>query len=159
MTDTAGQPAAAGYSGTPLARKLGVKPGHRVLLIRAPVGWTIPDLPPDVTVTRRTTASQRTTAAPAEAETAADMAAEIIVVFCRSHRDLARDRTDLTSRLPAASSLWIVWPRRAAGHSSDITENDLRALLLPAGVVDVKVAALDHDWSGLKFVWRKTMRP
>ncbi len=143
-----GRPAAAGYSGTPLARKLGVKPGHRVLLRHAPAAWTIPDLPAEVNVTRR--------AAPAPA--GACIAADIVVVFCRSRLRLERDVADLTSRLPATSSLWVAWPRRAAGHSSDITENGLRELLLPVGVVDVKVAALDHDWSGLKFVWRKTMR-
>ncbi len=152
MTEMPGKPAAAGYSGTPLAKKLGVKQGHRVLLRHAPAGWTIPGLPPDVTVARRAAPVADT------AGTAGDIAADIIVVFSWSRRQLEGDLADLTARLPATSSLWIAWPRRAAGHSSDITENGLRELLLPVGVVDVKVAALDHDWSGLKFVWRKAMR-
>jgi len=60
--------------------------------------------------------------------------------------------------LHAHGSLWIAWPRKAAGHSSDISENGLREIVLPTGLVDVKVAALDDDWSGLKFVWRREFR-
>jgi hypothetical protein len=133
----------AGYSGTPLAKKLGVKPGHRVVLKAAPAGWEIPGVPQDVTVARG--------AAPGAAP-------DITIAFCRSWRQLERDLASLTAALPAGGSLWVAWPRRAGGHSSDITENGLRELLLPLGVVDVKVAALDHDWSGLKFVWRKNLR-
>jgi hypothetical protein len=147
MTEMTDRAVGAGYSGTPLAKKLGVKPGHRVLLMHAPARWTIPGLPPEVQVSRR--------AAPPP--DAAAIAADVIAVFCRSRRQLQRDLVDLAARLPATGSLWIAWPRRAAGHPSDITENGLRELLLPVGVVDVKVAALDHDWSGLKFVWRKAM--
>jgi hypothetical protein len=55
--------------------------------------------------------------------------------------------------------LWVAWPRRAGGHTSDITDNIVRQIVLPLGLVDVKVAALDQDWSGLKFVWRKELRP
>ncbi|HUK67577.1 MAG TPA: hypothetical protein VLW50_02305 [Streptosporangiaceae bacterium] len=143
MTETT-HSRAAGYSGTPLAKKLGVRSGHRVQLKHAPAGWVIPGLPPDVGVARR--------AAPS-----ADPA-DITVVFCRSRRQLERELAELAVSLTANGSLWIAWPRRAVGHSSDITENGLRELLLPVGVVDVKVAALDHDWSGLKFVWRKSMR-
>jgi hypothetical protein len=80
---------------------------------------------------------------------------DVIIVFSRSRPQLEHDLTGITSALPATGSLWIAWPRRAAGHTSGITENGLRELLLPAGVADVKVAALDHDWPGLKFVWRK----
>ncbi len=151
MTEPGGH-AAAGYSGTPLAKKLGVKQGHRVLLRNAPDGWAIPGLPPGVTVSRAASA------APGAVGSAGDLAAEVIVVFARSRLQLERGLADITQALPATSSLWIAWPRRAAGHTSDITENGLRELLLPVGVVDVKVAALDHDWSALKFVWRKTNR-
>ena len=147
MTEAAGGGAAAGYSGTPLARKLGLKQGHLLLLANAPDGWTVPGLPPDVTVTRAVWPS-------ADHVTSAD----VIVFFSRSRRELERDLAGITSGLPATGSLWIAWPRRAAGHTSDITENGLRDVLLPVGVVDVKVAAIDHDWSGLKFVWRKASR-
>jgi len=64
----------------------------------------------------------------------------------------------LQRALRVDGGLWIVWPRKAAGHASDISENGLREIVLPTGLVDVKVAALDEDWSGLKFVWRKELR-
>jgi hypothetical protein len=128
---------AAGYSGTPLARKIGIKPGHRLALLNAPARWRIPDLPPDVDVV----------------DESAD--ADVVLAFFRTHAGLAEDAPPLAARLPRGSMLWIAWPRKAGGHRSDIAENDLRELLLPIGVVDVKVAALDNDWSGLKFVWRR----
>jgi hypothetical protein len=153
MIEPAAAGGAAGYSGTPLARKLGVRPGHTLLLAGAPAGWTVPGLPTDVTVA---TAPARGGAPPPD--TGAAASADVIVLFARSRSELERDLAGITSGLPAASSLWIAWPRRAAGHTSDITENGLRDRLLPVGVVDVKVAALDHDWSGLKFVWRRANR-
>lgn len=126
---------------TPLARKLGIKPGATVALLDAPAEWALADLPDGVVVRRR----------PAGC-------ADVIIAFC--------DRlAKVHQRLPAAlqalatdGSLWIAWPRRAAGHTSDITDNELRAIVLPSGLVDTKVAALDEDWSGLKFVWRKRLR-
>ncbi|MGY4102169.1 DUF3052 domain-containing protein [Nocardia sp. R16R-3T] len=128
----------AGYSRTPLAKKLGIKPGHRVVLLNAAPGWRIPDLPPEV-------------------EIAADQPdrAEVVLAFYRTRAELADAAPELVARLAKGAMLWIAWPRKAGGHVSDIAENDLRELLLPIGVVDVKVAALDNDWSGLKFVWRK----
>ncbi|MGW4773780.1 DUF3052 domain-containing protein [Nocardia sp. NPDC004278] len=128
----------AGYSGTPLAEKIGIKPGHRVVLCHAPARWRIPDLPPDVAI------------AAGDPE-----GADIVLAFYREHADLADEAPQLAARLTPGAMLWIAWPRKAGGHVSDIAENDLRELLLPIGVVDVKVAALDNDWSGLKFVWRK----
>ncbi|WP_433679485.1 DUF3052 domain-containing protein [Nocardia sp. CA-119907] len=127
-----------GYSGTPLARKIGIKPGHRVVLCHAPARWQIPDLPPDVAIV-------------ADDPEGAD----IVLAFYREYADLAHEAPQLAARLTPGAMLWIAWPRKAGGHVSDIAENDLRELLLPIGVVDVKVAALDNDWSGLKFVWRK----
>lgn len=107
------------------------------MLRHAPRGWSIPDPPPGVqTVT--------------EVETA-----DVVVVFYRTHADLAAEAPSFADLLRQGSMLWIAWPRKAGGHKSDIAENDLRELLLPTGLVDVKVAALDDDWSGLKFVWRK----
>ncbi|WP_433663510.1 DUF3052 domain-containing protein [Nocardia sp. CA-128927] len=126
----------AGYSGTPLAKKLGIKPGHRVVLRHRPPGWQIPDLPADVEIVSAGTP-------------------DVMLAFYRTHADLADEAPNLAAHLPRGSGLWIAWPRKAGGHVSDIAENDLRELLLPVGVVDVKVAALDNDWSGLKFVWRK----
>ena len=64
----------------------------------------------------------------------------------------------LAERIRPTGALWIAWPRKAAGHVSDVTENLLREVGLPLGIVDVKVAAIDTDWSGLKFVWRRENR-
>ncbi|MBV8464286.1 MAG: hypothetical protein JO368_13395 [Acidimicrobiales bacterium] len=69
------------------------------------------------------------------------------------------DTPALAAALGPAAALWVAWPRRAGGHQSDVTDALVRDTLLPVGVVDVKVAAIDADWSGLKFVWRKAARP
>lgn len=145
----------AGYSGTPLAKKLGVKPDHRVVLVDRPDIWEIPGLPAGATVTHILT-DRLADAGPRPQNPLAD--SDVIVAFFRSLHELEASAGDLIGRLPMESSLWIAWPRRAGGHLSDITENDLRRVFLPSGVVDVKVAALDDDWSGLKFVWRKERR-
>ncbi|NEB00683.1 DUF3052 domain-containing protein [Streptomyces sp. SID13726] len=130
-----------GYSGTPLARKLGVKPGHRVRLDAAPTGWDIPGLPADC-----------------DLAAGGPQDADVTVSFHREHAHLAVRAPALAAGIADHAALWIAWPRRAAGHVSDITENDLRDLFLPLGAVDVKVAALGEDWSGLKFVRRRENR-
>jgi hypothetical protein len=132
--------AASGYSGTPLAKKLGIKAGHRVSLPHRPDGWDIPDLPDGVVFA------------------AADTPADVTVAFFRSRDDLAAEAARLAEDLADDATLWVAWPRRAAGHDSDLTDNVLRDLFLPRGVVDVKVAALGPDWSGLKFVRRRENR-
>ncbi|WP_084010791.1 DUF3052 family protein [Pseudofrankia sp. DC12] len=145
MTVTAAQ---AGYSGTPMVRKLGVKAGQLVVLCGAPAGWTIPDLPADVT-------SRRFAEPPAvEPPSAADL----VVAFCRTPDEPAAAIAGFGQVVFPAGALWIAWPRRAAGHRSDVTENLIRDEALPLGLVDTKVAALDTDWSGLKLVWRKERR-
>jgi hypothetical protein len=122
-----------------LARKLGLKPGDRLVLAHAPAGWGVPDPPAGVEVVT-------------EVE-----AAEVVLAFFRTRAALGAEAPGLAGRLRRGSMLWVAWPRRAGGHVSDIAENDLRDVLLPTGLVDVKVAALDGDWSGLKFVWRKNL--
>lgn len=87
-----------------------------------------------------------------------DGGADVTIAFYRSLSDLAAEAPRLVADLADTAMLWIAWPRRAAGHVSDITDNALRDLLLPFGIVDVKVAALGEDWSGLKFVRRKENR-
>jgi hypothetical protein len=136
----------AGYSGTPLARKLGIKEGHTILLIGAPERWLIPDLPDGVQERR-------------SAEPVMDPEAAVTVAFYRSAVELADTAPGLARALASTAALWVAWPRRAGGHQSDIGDNLLREVLLPVGVVDVKVAALDDDWSGVKFVWRLRNRP
>lgn len=133
--------AMAGYSGTPLWRKLTIKPGHVVCLVGAPSGWAIADLPDGVTERRRLSGRP-----------------DLVVAFFTESRALVRRLPRLVEVLDADAGVWVAWPRKAAGHVSDITENELRALILPTGLVDVKVAALDDDWSGLKFVWRRELR-
>jgi hypothetical protein len=128
--------------GTPLDRKLGLKPGHVVTLRHAPPGWTQRD----------------STLLDVELVEDDITGADVVLAFYRRRADLGDDVTALASGLAVASSLWVCWPRRAGGHQSDITDNLLRELLLPTGLVDVKVAALSGDWSGLKFVWRKELR-
>ena len=135
---TAGQ---AGYSGAPLARKLGIKAGHRVVLDGAPDGWRIPELP-----------------AGAELGRGGDGRADVVVAFFREAADLAERLPELGGRIFPGGAVWVAWPRRAAGHTSDILEQTIRDVALPSGLVDVKVAALDHDWSGLRLVWRKELR-
>lgn len=131
----------AGYAGTPLSRKLGIKSGHAVALLGAPRGWRIEDLP-DGVVPR----------------IAAHGTFDVIVAFFDRRVRVERRLPDLLRALRATGGLWIAWPRKAAGHDSDISENGLREIILPTGLVDIKVAALDEDWSGLKFVWRKELR-
>ncbi|OQR64723.1 DUF3052 domain-containing protein [Streptomyces maremycinicus] len=138
MSDSA---ATGGCSGTPLARKLGVRPGHRVRLRHAPDGWDVPGLPDGVHL------------APGGPRDV-----DITVAFYRDHAALAAETPALVRDLADDAMLWIAWPRKAAGHVSDLTENALRDLFLPLGLVDVKVAALGEDWSGLKFVRRRENR-
>jgi hypothetical protein len=135
-------PGAGGYSGTPLARKLGIRPGAVVALMGGPRGWAVPDLPEGVTI-RRTLGS----------------GADVVIAFVRRARDLDRIVGAVSAVLGAQDALWLLWPRRAAGHDSDITDNLLREVVLPTGLVDVKVAAVGEDWSGIRFVWRLQVRP
>jgi hypothetical protein len=123
----------AGYSDTPLLRKVGIKAGHRVELLWAPKDWSI-DVP-----LRRSRGKEK---------------ADVIVAFFRAQAEVTRRLPDLAGAIVADGMIWVAWPRRAGGHSSDITDNSIRAAVLPLGLVDVKVAALDEDWSGLKVVWR-----
>ena len=131
----------SGYSGTPLARKIGIKAGHRVALVHRPAAWELPDLPDGVELLDRRLPG-----------------ADVTVVFARTFGELAAAAPALDADLADPAMLWIAWPRRAAGHTSDITENGLRELFLPLGLVDVKVAALSEDWSGLKLVRRRENR-
>src|SRR5262245_34314399 len=126
----------AGYSGTPLARKLGVAPGHRVLLDGAPPGFSLDGLggaPPDVVVHRRAAAGRY----------------DVIVCFCPNFARLAKRWPVLHGATPPAGALWIAWPKRASGLATDLDENVVRDYALANGRVDVKVCAIDDTWSGL----------
>jgi hypothetical protein len=129
-----------GYSGTPLPRKLGIKPGNRLLLLGAPDGFegtTLGELPDGVRVARR--ASGR---------------ADVLVSFHDRRADLAARLPKLRELMEPAARLWIAWPKRASGVPTDLTEDVVRELALANRLVDNKVAALDATWSGLQLVIR-----
>jgi hypothetical protein len=127
---------ATGYSGTPLPRKLGIKPGHRLLLLSAPDEFEL-DLPDDVKVGR--TARGK---------------ADVIVSFHTERADLTRRMPKLRETMVPAAGLWIAWPKRASKVPTDLTEDVVRELALANRLVDNKVAALDEKWSGLRLVIR-----
>ncbi|HUR50596.1 MAG TPA: hypothetical protein VMZ11_00570 [Mycobacteriales bacterium] len=130
--------AGAGYSGTPLPIKLGVKPGHRVLLLGAPDGFDLGPLPEDVTLHRRTGTPPY----------------DVALVLCRDHRELVRRWGPAHEAVTPAGRLWVAWPKRASGVPTDLDENVVREHGLAHGRVDVKVCAVDATWSGLGFVVR-----
>ena len=128
----------SGYSRTPQLRKLGIKPGVRLVVVGAADGWEFAEpldgvepVPPGST--------------------------DVALVFVRSESGLAGLETWGRWIFPAGA-LWIAWPRKAAGHVSDMSENAIRDAAVELGMVDVKVAAIDTDWSGLKLMWRKENR-
>jgi hypothetical protein len=130
----------AGYSGTPLDRKLGIKPGHRVALLGAPEGFeggTLGPLPAGVAVTRR-----------------AGGKADVIVSFHTRRAELERRLPALRAMMEPAAGLWIAWPKKAAKLETDMTEDVVREIALPTGLVDNKVCAIDATWSGLRLVIR-----
>jgi hypothetical protein len=129
-----------GYSGTPLPRKLGIKPGHRVALLGAPGGFeagTLGELPDGVRVVRR-----------------AGGKADVIVAFHTRRADLVRRLPALRAMMEPAAGLWIAWPKRASKLETDMTEDVVREVALPTGLVDNKVCAIDETWSGLRLVIR-----
>jgi hypothetical protein len=130
----------AGYSGTPLPKKLGIKPGHRVLLLSAPDRFeedTLGELPDGVTVGRRLAGK-----------------ADVIVSFHTERGDLASRMPKLRAAMEPAAGLWIAWPKRASKMPTDLTEDVVRELALENVLVDNKVAAVDEKWSGLRLVIR-----
>jgi len=127
----------AGYSGTPLPKKLGIKEGSRVALVNAPKDFELGELPDNVEFIKRPTKSL-----------------DIILFFVLSERALTRDFAKLATKLTANGMLWISWPKKSSGVATDLSEQRVREIGLDAGLVDVKVCAIDETWSGLKFVYR-----
>ena len=161
----------AGYSGTPLARKLGIAPGSALLLDGAPKGFTIDDLPPGVVASHHAGDARGAGARPAldsgdargagagPALDSGDGPYDVILCFCRDRAQLERRWPVMHVRTTPAGALWIAWPKRASGVATDLDENVVRGHALANGRVDVKVAAIDETWSGLKNVIRKADRP
>jgi hypothetical protein len=134
----------AGYSGTPLVRKLGIKPGTRLALVGAPAGFdaTLGELPDAVSMRRQ-----------------ARGPLDVIVAFHARRAELRRRLPGLARALDPAGGLWIAWPKRTSGVATDVTEDVVRELGLAAGLVDNKVCAIDPVWSGLRLVYRLRDRP
>jgi hypothetical protein len=135
---------AAGYSGTPLVKKLGIKPGASLGLIGAPedLDRTLGELPDGVAVRRRLQGSL-----------------DVIVAFYFDSAALERRLPALRAALRPNGGLWIAWPKRASGVATDLTDNVVRELGLAAGLVDNKVCAIDAVWSGMRLVFRLRDRP
>jgi hypothetical protein len=133
----------AGYSGTPLARKLGIKAGTVLHPVNAPADYAalLDPLPDQVTV-------------------AASVAREIDLVhlFTRKRSDLIELLNTYKSKIKQNGAIWVSWPKKASGIRSEITEDTVREIALPLGLVDIKVCAIDDVWSGLKLVIRKESR-
>ena len=133
----------AGYSGTPLAKKLGIKPGSRVALLGAPAEFRdlLAPVPDGVEFTTRVTST-----------------CDIVHVFTASKASLAKTLVACRKALAPDAAIWVSWPKKASKVSTDITEDTIRAVALPLGLVDIKVCAVDETWSGLKLVLRKALR-
>jgi hypothetical protein len=135
---------AAGYSGTSLPRKLGIKPGHAVAVLGAPPGFA------------------DGLAALAGTDVAENLAGahplDVIVTFVRWREELEAQLPGLRRRMAPACGLWIAWPKRAAKVPTDMTEHVVREVALPTGLVDNKVCAIDEVWTGLRLVIRRELR-
>ena len=131
----------AGYSGTPLGKKLGIKPGQAVLLQGAPPSFEaeLRPLPAEVCVCRRRTAG---------------WSFDVILTFCKNRRALHDHLDRCLDRLVADGGLWLCWPTKSSGVMTDIAEAQVRAAGLAAGLVDNKICAVTEIWSGLRFVVR-----
>ena len=128
----------AGYSGTPLARKLGFKEGMRVAYVNPPDGFAVDG----IELVRPRLAKDT----------------DLVVFFTVQRSELARRLAALRRAIEPDGMLWVAWPKRASGIRTDMTEGAVREIALPTGLVDTKVAAIDETWSGLRLVWRRERR-
>jgi hypothetical protein len=133
----------AGYSGTPLSKKLGIGPGSVVHVVGAPPGYreSLEPLPDGVELVSRLS---RTT--------------DVVHVFSKKRADLGKRLATLRDKMRPDAAIWVSWPKKASRVATDLTEDVVRELALPLGLVDVKVCAVDDVWSGLKLVVRKELR-
>jgi hypothetical protein len=133
----------AGYSGTPLIKKLGVKENFNVLFVNAPDGYEKAlELPSAVIVSSRS-----------------KKPLDFVQLFVKRKHELEHKFPQYTAKLNPSAMFWISWPKKSSGVASDLTEDVIRAIGLANGMVDVKVCAVDDTWSGLKFVFRLRDRP
>jgi hypothetical protein len=129
----------AGYSGTPLVKKLGIKEGLRLAFINAPENFEdeLCALPPGIAVDRQ-----------------GRRGADFIILFVKTEGDLEKRLPKLAARLSPSGMFWVAWPKKASGVPTDLSFNVVQNLGLEAGLVDIKICAIDETWSGLKFVYR-----
>ena len=134
----------AGYSGTPLVKKLGIKPDFKVAFVNAPGNFLNQfELPTGVEVQSISRSSDL----------------DFVLLFAKSRSILTNAFVQCAQKLKSDGMLWVSWPKRASGVTTDLNENVVREIGLAAGLVDVKVCAVDEIWSGLKFVYRLKDRP
>jgi hypothetical protein len=131
----------AGYSGTPLPSKLGVKDGHHVALLGAPAGFAL-DAPQAVH----------------HAKLPREPKLDVIVAFVTTRAQLVQQIAACRPHMQDAAGLWIAWPKKSSGVATDIVEQTIRDVALPTGLVDNKVCAIDETWSGLRLVIRRELR-
>lgn len=133
----------AGYSGTPLVKKLGIKSGSEVLLVGAPEGYRhlLDPLPEAVRFASRLSEST-----------------DVIHLFSARRAELEKALRAFRARMKPTTALWVSWPKKSSKMLTDITEDTVREVALPMGLVDIKVCAVDDVWSGLKLVVRKGLR-
>ena len=128
----------AGYSGTPLVKKLGIKEGSNAVFLNAPKNFAAElDLPLEVKINSRSR-----------------QPLDFAQLFVKSEKELKRKFSEYAKRLNASGMLWVSWPKKSSGVTTDLSEGTVRAIGLAAGLVDVKICAVDDVWSGLKFVFR-----
>jgi hypothetical protein len=134
----------AGYSGTSLSQKLGIRPGARVALVRAPEGFehTLEPMPEGARLRHQARGQH-----------------DVVLFFATRLAELERRFDTLARATGSAGGLWIAWPKRTAGVATDLREQIVRDVGLAHGLVDNKVCAVDETWSGLRFVYRLTDRP
>ena len=152
----------AGYSGTPLPKKLGIVEGSTLALVNAPPG-VIDGLPPEVTVKRQARGKadvmiaffteRRELRTPRRGGKA-----DVVVAFFTERRDFERRIEALGRMIYPSGGLWVAWPKRSSGRASTMHEHVVREVALPLGLVDNKVCAIDETWSGLRVVWRRERR-
>jgi bifunctional DNA-binding transcriptional regulator/antitoxin component of YhaV-PrlF toxin-antitoxin module len=133
----------AGYSGTPLAKKLGIKDGSEVFLVDEPDGYLVL-LEPLPEAVRFVTCLTEST--------------DIVHIFSSQRVELQKSLTSFRPKLKPTGMIWVSWPKKSAKVPTDITEDTVREIALPLGFVDIKVCAVDEVWSGLKLVVRKELR-
>ena len=135
---------AVGYSGTPLPKKFGLKEGGTLVLLNAPQGIESLLVPQPVASVISTKLSVRN---------------QLVVLFCKDTAALKKSLPIVSKKLDSDGGLWISWPKKTSKLFVDLTEYGIRAVVLPTGLVDVKVCAVNEDWSGLKLMVRKELRP